>query len=331
MNAVAMDSGVLAGLSRDAVASAAAGVALKAGCRATLRAALDAGIPSHVVSVNWSRDFVAAALGLPADAAAAGGDAASAPAAAAPGRLAVNANELARGADGLTTGALERAVECARDKGRLFGRIAAAERDATAAPGGGAPGASVYVGDSASDVLPLLAADYGIIVGSNALLRRVLAAHGARLAPLCAAPLQPPRQQEDVAAPVVYEAAGWNEINAFLFGPDGAGGGRCSVVEIAVDGGQRAAAPSKGPPRVLTIAGSDSGGGAGIQADLKVNTGAGGVLGLGFEFEATSCCCASAALGKTLSPLALSHSLPPPPQPPPPHPPRPSWPWAASA
>jgi hypothetical protein len=45
-------------------------VQLRAGCLETLRAALDAGVPTHIMSVNWSGQLVAAALGLPADAAA---------------------------------------------------------------------------------------------------------------------------------------------------------------------------------------------------------------------------------------------------------------------
>jgi hypothetical protein len=55
----------IAGMSTDDVAAAASKVALKEGCRATLQAALAAGVPTHIVSVNWSRDFAAAALGLP--------------------------------------------------------------------------------------------------------------------------------------------------------------------------------------------------------------------------------------------------------------------------
>ncbi len=50
----------------------------------------------------------------------------------------------------------------------------------------GAKGLTVYIGDSASDVSPLLAADVGIIVGQNKLLRQVAAAAGITIKPLAA-------------------------------------------------------------------------------------------------------------------------------------------------
>ena len=45
-------------------------------------------------------------------------------------------------------------------------------------------GLTVYVGDSMSDLAPLLSADVGIVIGQNKLLRRVAKAAGIQLKPL---------------------------------------------------------------------------------------------------------------------------------------------------
>ena len=60
----------------------------------------------------------------------------------------------------------------------------------------GVSGLTVYVGDSASDLSPLLAADVGIIVGQNKTLRRVAAAAGIAIKPLAAGQTVQPRLLE---------------------------------------------------------------------------------------------------------------------------------------
>jgi phosphoserine phosphatase len=51
---------------------------------------------------------------------------------------------------------------------------------------GAMEGLSVYVGDSPSDLAPLTAADVGMVVGTNPLLRTVAAAAGLAIHPLVA-------------------------------------------------------------------------------------------------------------------------------------------------
>lgn len=324
MNQVAMERGAIAGLTTVELKAAVSRAQLRPGCRDFLIACRDAGVPFHVLSVNWSADLVSAVLDVGLQAATEADLVAGihaeqhAPAQGQAGaglgeggrwthRPLLLANRLELGPDGVATGRWQGVVQCARDKGRLFnllqqqlnaGHLHTSPSGADVAVG--RPGLSLYVGDSASDLPALLQADLGVVIGENALLRRVARAFNITLLPLSQAPHRPAAASSG-ARGVLYTTSSWTEIANFVLGQHSASSTADSSSQAAdphraasahpgtsssrsdtsafVTGVSSAAStlphsaagygPSPPVPRVLVVAGSDSGGGAGIQADLK--------------------------------------------------------------
>lgn len=84
---------------------------------------------------------------------------------------------------------------------------------------------SVYIGDSVGDLLCLLKADIGIVVGSSASLRKVGTRFGVSFVPLYPGVITKQRQLSEEGSPgwrglsgILYTASSWSEIQAFVLG-----------------------------------------------------------------------------------------------------------------
>jgi hypothetical protein len=75
-------------------------------------------------------------------------------------------------------------------------------------------GPSVYIGDSLTDLLALLEADVGIVIGQSSSLLKIAGMMGVQMRPLLA--YQPSTQAG--TKKVLYKAESWVEIGAVLFG-----------------------------------------------------------------------------------------------------------------
>lgn len=84
---------------------------------------------------------------------------------------------------------------------------------------------TVYIGDSVGDLLCLLEADIGIVIGSSSSLRRIATHFGVSFVPLFSALIK--KQKEHVEGSefswkglsgVLYTVSSWAEIHSFIIG-----------------------------------------------------------------------------------------------------------------
>lgn len=83
---------------------------------------------------------------------------------------------------------------------------------------------SVYIGDSVGDLLCLLEADVGIVIGSSSRLRQVGQHFGVSFVPLLCGVVKKQRELVEGGTPwrglsgTLYTVSGWAEIRAFILG-----------------------------------------------------------------------------------------------------------------
>ena len=230
----------------------------------------------HILSLNWSRILIRSSLNTANTA----GTAYHHNHTLKP--LLVHANELefneSEGERGLSTGRLVRSVIGANDKARVIAQVV---DDASHEMNGHGDtlksGPTVYIGDSVQDLPALLAVDVGILFNASTKIREVCQTFGINLRPLDDIVLNghlpsSPKTDATNGSHVVtlYLAESWAHIGCCLYGKQ-----YYSEWMALLHGNACYAFPNNNEavplqlPRVAVVAGSDSGGGAGIQADMK--------------------------------------------------------------
>ncbi|KAL9381884.1 hypothetical protein Peur_024919 [Populus x canadensis] len=201
-NSRVIDSGVLKGLNLEDVKRAGERLILQDGCTGFFQKIvknenLNANV--HVLSYCWCGDLIRSAFssgGLDA--------------------LNIHANELIF-EESISTGEIVKKVESPMDKAQAFNDILknySSDRK----------NLTVYIGDSVGDLLCLLQADIGIVVGSSASLRSVGSQYGVSFVPLFPG-LVRKQKESDGESPnwkglsgILYTVSSWSEIHAFILG-----------------------------------------------------------------------------------------------------------------
>jgi len=203
------DAGLLTGISQQALVETGRRVCLQRHAMQTLLRSVKAGYHLHIVSVNWSKDLIRSALKKSQE----------------------EEEEKARSThgergegeglkyelhspnllfeDGVSIGKLSGPPSTAIDKLDIFEKILAETPR----------NRSVYVGDSVTDVLALLRADIGIVVGSSSSLLNVLSTFNVRLVPLIS--IIRDKSQEKEGEKFLFAADSWADIQVALHGASG--------------------------------------------------------------------------------------------------------------
>ncbi|KAK6911295.1 Thiaminase-2/PQQC [Dillenia turbinata] len=132
--------------------------------------------------------------------------------------LNVHANEFAH-EDSISTGEIVRKVETPIDKVEAFNNILKnCSNDKK--------NVTVYIGDSVGDLLCLLEADIGIVIGTSSSLRKVGTQFGVSFVPLFPGLVKKQKGFDEEKPPswkglsgVLYTVESWAEIHAFILGP----------------------------------------------------------------------------------------------------------------
>jgi hypothetical protein len=120
----------------------------------------------------------------------------------------------------VSTGQINRKIESPLDKVEKFKSIKS-DLDSTTSS------LSVYIGDSVGDLLCLLEADIGIVVGSSSTLRRIGKQFGVSFVPLLPGLVEKQRRLGKLEASVfkarsgvLHTVSSWSEVQAFILGND---------------------------------------------------------------------------------------------------------------
>ncbi|MBA0732797.1 hypothetical protein Gogos_016863 [Gossypium gossypioides] len=203
-NSRVVQSGVLKGLNQEDIKRAGQRLILQDGCKGFIQKImknenLTAAI--HVLSYCWCGDLIRSALSSAGDVKA----------------LNVHSNELSC-EDSTTTGEIIKKLESPMEKLQAFNNILN-NRDKDGQH------LTVYIGGSVGDLLCLLEADIGIVMGSSPSLRRLGEQFGISFVPLFSGLVAKQREVVEVGSSnwkrlsgTLYTVSSWDEIHAFILG-----------------------------------------------------------------------------------------------------------------
>lgn len=203
-NSRVIQSGVLKGMNVDDIKRAGEHLKLKDGCSGFFQKIVGLKerlhVDIHILSCCWCADLIRSAfssVGCTAD-------------------MAIHSNEFEYKGN-VSTGEIAKKMESPLDKLQAFRTILDQSIDVGHM--------SVYIGDSVVDLLCLVEADIGIVVGSSQSLRRVAKQFGISLIPLFEGLVHKQRELGsdgsllwNAKSGVLYTVSGWTEIHTFILG-----------------------------------------------------------------------------------------------------------------